>query len=427
MSEIKKILEERGFLHQYTHDAVFKLFGTWWQKFYFGVDLSAPSMTIGNFVALMMAIHFMMQWNKCYLLVGWATSTIWNPSWKDAERPILTPEKLAIHQEGIRFQFDRLCKNVEQVSGKKLDFEIVNNADFYTSMNVIDYLREVGRYMTVNWMISKDIVKRRINDPDKWISYAEFSYMLIMGYDFYYLYKNFWVTMEVGGSDEWDGILSGIELVSKKDGAEVYGVTNKLIMDANGKKFWKSEGNAIWLDSNLTSPYAMYQYFINTLDADVERYLKLFTFFSLEEIQNITTIHHTSPELRFGQKKLAFEVVKIIHSEQEAKLCEKISDFLFGDADKVALLKDLTWEEIGHFFKEIGGVEYTGQNLFGLFVQSGLEASNSTARQNLQNGGMFVNEVNITDGKYDFSNDWIDGRYLLLRKGKKNYKIVVKK
>ncbi len=233
--------------------------------------------------------------------------------------------------------------------------------------------------------------------------------------------------MEVGWSDEWDGILSGIELVSKKDGAEVYGVTNKLIMDANGKKFWKSEGNAIWLDPNLTSPYAMYQYFINTLDADVGRYLKLFSLFSLEDIEGIIQTHNQSPELRFGQKKLAFEVVKTIHSEQAAKLCEKISDFLFGDADKIALLKDLTWEEIGHFFKEVGGVEYTGQNLFELFVQSGLEASNSTARQTLQNGGMFVNEINITDGKYDFSNDWIDGKYLLLRKGKKNYKIVVKK
>ncbi len=145
-------------------------------------------------------------------------------------------------------------------------------------MNVLDYLREVGRFMTVNWMISKDIVKKRITDPDKWISYAEFSYMLIMGYDYYHLWKHHNVTLEVGGSDEWDGILSGIELISKKEAGEVYGVTNALITDANGKKFGKSEGNAIWLDETKTSPYDMYQYFVNTHDDDVERYLKLFTF-----------------------------------------------------------------------------------------------------------------------------------------------------
>ncbi|USN58108.1 MAG: tyrosine--tRNA ligase [Candidatus Peribacteria bacterium] len=255
-------------------------------------------MTIGNFVALQMAIHFMLAGNKCYLLVGGATSTIGNPSGKDKERPILTEEDLQKNQQGITKQFSLLVQNVEKQTGKTLQYEIVNNYDFFKDMNVLDFLREVGRFMTVNWMLGKDIVKKRVTDPDKWISYAEFSYMLIMGYDFYHLNKHHNVILEVGGSDEWDGILSGIELIQKKGGPEVYGVTNKLIVDANGKKFGKSEGNAIWLDTKKTSPYAMYQYFMNTLDADIERYLLLFSYLEEKEIKKIVENHMSAPENR---------------------------------------------------------------------------------------------------------------------------------
>lgn len=231
----------------------------------------------------------------------------------------------------------------------------------------------------------------------------------------------------MGGQDQWGNLVTGIELIRKKTDQEVYAFTWPLITDATGKKFGKSEGNALFLDKNKTTPYAIYQYFVNTHDADLDRYLKLLTLLSVSEIQTILSEHAKSPELRLGQKRLAFEVVKIIHGEVEAVLSEKISDFLFGDSDKLTLLKDLTLDEFEAFFQGIGGIEYTGQNLFELFVQTGLEGSNSTARQTLQNGGMFVNEVQITDGKYEFSADWIDGKYLLLRKGKKSYKIVVKK
>lgn len=185
------------------------------ESFYLGVDCSAPSMTIWNFVALMMAIHFALRGNKMYLLVGGATSTIGNPSGKDNERPILTPEDLARNQKGIEAQFRKLTANISEITGKKIDVEIVNNYDFHKDMTNLEFLQEVGRYMTVNWMIGKDIVKKRISDPDKWISFAEFSYMLIMGYDYYYLWKHHGVKLEVWGSDEWDGILAGIELTGK--------------------------------------------------------------------------------------------------------------------------------------------------------------------------------------------------------------------
>jgi len=426
MKDLRQDLESRGFLHQYTNEKVFDLFEKGGQKFYFWVDCSADSMTIGNFVALMMAIHFMLRGNKCYLLVGWATSTIGNPSGKDDERPILTEEDLARNQAGIAAQFQRLTDNISNLTGEKLDYEVVNNYDFHKDMNVLDYLREVGRYVTVNWMIGKDIVKKRITDPDKFISYAEFSYMLIMGYDYYHLWKHMWVTLEVWGSDEWDGILAGLELISKKDGWEVFGVTNKLIMDANGKKFWKSEGNAVWLDENKTSQYAMYQYFINTLDADIGRYLKLFSFMSDEEISSIVDEHNKAPEERYGQMTLARAVVEMVHGKTQANMCEEITEFLFGTADKIDLLQSLSSEEFESFYNEIGGVEYTDQNLFGLFIESWLEKSWWTTRQSLSSGALYVNEKKLTDNHYDFSWDFIDDKFLLIRKGKKNFRIVKK-
>ncbi len=426
MKELKQDLEERWFLHQFTDDKVFDLFEKWGQKFYFGVDCSANSMTIGNFVALMMAVHFMLRGNTCYLLVWWATSTIGNPSWKDDERPILTEEDLAKNQAWIEAQFHRLTQNISQITGKQLKYETVNNYDFHKVLNVLDFMKEVGRFMTVNWMIGKDIVKKRITDPDKYISYAEFSYMLIMGYDYYYLWKNKWVILEVGGSDEWDGILAGIELVSKKDGASVYGVTNKLIMDANGKKFGKSEGNAVWLDSEKTSPYEVYQYFINTLDADIERYLKLFSFLSLEEISEIVSKHDIAPEKREWQKFLAATVVEMVHGKTQAQISEKISEFLFGSWDKIELLQNLSSEEFELFASEIGSIEYMDQNLFGLFIESGLEQSGGTARNSISSGALSLNEQKISDTNYNFSEDFIDNKFLLLRKGKKNYRLVVK-
>ena len=253
-----------------------------------------------------------------------------------------------------------------------------------------------------------------------------FSYMLIMGYDYYHLWKHEWVILEVGGSDEWDGILAGIELVSKKDGAEVFGVTNKLIVDVNWKKFGKSEWNAVWLDETKTSPYGVYQYFINTLDADIERYLKLFSFMSDEEISGIIIQHEKSPEKRHGQKTLADVVVKMVHGSPQAEVSQKISEFLFGGGNKMELLRSLSATEFHMFCSEIGVLDYTDQNLFGLFIDTWLEKSGTTARQSISSGALFINEEEITDGHHDFSDDFVDRKFLLIRKGKKNYRIVIK-
>jgi len=423
---LQETLKERWYLYQFSHATIFDKLETGWEKFYVWFDPTADSLHMGNFIGFMTAVQLMLRGNTYYALVWGATGMIGDPGWKDAERSFLDLETLNHNVLSIQTQIGSIIARLEEQTGKKLYFEMVNNLDFYEGVSYLDFLREVGKYHTVNQMIAKDTVKKRIEDPEKSISYTEFSYMLLQGFDYYYLHKNMGVNLQMWGQDQWGNLVTGIELIRKKTEDEVYCFTWPLITDATGKKFGKSEGNALFLDRKKTTPYAIYQYFINTADEDIERYLKLLTLLTLEEIQATLSKHRVSAELRIGQQTLAFEVVKIIHWLKDAELSEKISEFLFGESDKLQLLMELSDEEFQIFHESIGGSEYSGQNLFGIFVESGLEASNSSARQTLQNGGMFVNEVQITDGKYDISKDFIGGKFLLLRKGKKNYKIIIK-
>lgn len=425
---LKKELETRWFLHQYTDEKVFELFEEWGKNFYFWVDLSADSMTIWNYVALMMAMRIMMRGNKAYLLVWGATSTIWNPSWKDKERPILSDEQLNHNQISIWNQFKTLCENVEKKSWKTLNFEIVNNKDFFVNMNVLDYLKEVWRYITVNRMLSKDIVKKRISDPDKRISYAEFSYMLIMWYDFYHLYTNNNVIMEVWWSDERDWILAWLELIQKKHWWTAYWITNKLIMDSTGKKFWKSEWNAIRLDPKKNNPYVCYHYFMNATDEDVERYLKLFTLLSIEDISNLIKAHNENPSRRFWQKELAFHVTEIIFWMEAAKTAEKIRVFLYEQENKkdfLASLDDTSLTDIHQALWNSIPVKKSTR-ILEILVISGLCESNSEAKKAIKNNAIYLNENKITDISYELSpQDWIQQKIILLRKWKKTYKTVI--
>lgn len=423
---LQEYLQERGYLYQFSNDEIFERLDEGKENFYVWFDPTADSLHMGNFIGFMTAVQLMLKGNKYYALVGWATGMVGDPGGKDAERTFLDETTLSHNVSCIGNQFKTILSRLEESTGKKLNFEIVNNLDFYTGVSYLDFLREVGKFHTVNQMISKDTVKKRIEDPDKSISYTEFSYMLLQGFDYYYLHKNMWVNLQMGGQDQWGNLVTGIELIRKKTENETYCFTWPLITDATGKKFGKSEWNALFLDKNKTSPYAIYQYFMNSDDADIERYLKLLTLLELDEIVKVVSQHQEAPEKRLGQRTLAFEVVKIIHGQADAEICEKVTEFLFGQGDKMQLLKDLTAEEFELFYNEIGGAEYTDQNLFGIFIESGLEKSGSTARQTLSGGGMYINEVKVTDGHYDFSGDFIDWKFLLLRKGKKNYKIIKK-
>lgn len=279
---------------------------------------------------------------------------IGDPGGKESERSFLDLETLGYNVTSIQKQIGTIIERLEAQTGKKLNFEMVNNLDFYEGVSYLDFLREVGKYHTVNQMIAKDTVKNRIEDPSKSISYTEFSYMLLQGFDYYYLHKNKGVNLQMGGQDQWGNLVTGIELIRKKMEDEVYCFTWPLITDATGKKFGKSEGNALFLDRKKTSPYAIYQYFMNTADDDIERYLKLLTLLSISEIQSILEQHQAAPEKRFGQKRLAYEVVSIIHGSKDALLSEKISDFLFGENDKLKLLKSLPEDEFEVFFESVG-------------------------------------------------------------------------
>lgn len=426
MKTLKQELQDRWLLYQFTNDELFKKFdeGKW--SFYCGFDPTADSLHLWNFIGFMVWVHLMRRWNKYFALTWWATGMIWDPGWKDSERTFLDEEVLNKNQDKISKQMIGIFKNLEDFTKTKFKYDFVNNKDFYKDMNFLDFLRIVWKYITVNSMISKDTVKKRIEDPDKFISYTEFSYQLLQWYDFCKLFKDDSVTLQVWWSDQWWNLLTWVELIRKKYDKEVHALTRPLITDSTGKKFGKSEGNAMFLDKSKTSPYFIYQYFMNTSDEDISRYMKMLTLIETEEVDEIVKKHLKSPEKREWQRLLAYKIVEIIHSSKEAKLAEKISEFMFGNEDKIELIKSSDKKEIESISKEVWGFDYSGENLFETIVKSGLATSNTDARKAVESGAIYINEQKVTDVKYDFSKDFIDKKYLLLRKWKKNYKIVVK-
>lgn len=423
MLPLKQELELRGFLHQYTHEELFDLYDKGGQNFYFWVDLSHDSMTIGNYMALMQFFHIARRGNKGYLIVWWATSTIGNPSGKDKERPILTPEQLQHNQESIAKQLEQLTIRAKAMTWDTFEFEVVNNYDFFKDMNPLDFLREVGRYVTVNWMINKDIVRKRVSDPDKSISYAEFSYMLLMGYDFYRLFVDHDVKLQIGGSDEWDGILSGLEIIHKKTGKTAYGLTNKLVLDSNGKKFGKSEGNAVWLDEKQNSPYFVYQYFLNVNDDDVERFLKLYTFLTMEEINDIVVSHNEQPQLRQWQKALALYVVRLLFGEQAWDTVVTISDILFGAEDRMNLITSLDTYTTEALANEVWRYELTQEmRMVDIIVGSWLAHSAWDAKKAIKAWSIYLNEQKVSDLQLIVTQQ---AHVQLIRKGKKHMRVIV--
>jgi len=259
-------------------------FDAGWKNFYCGFDPTADSLHLWNFIGFMVAIHLMRRWNKYTALTGGATGMIWDPGWKDAERTFLSEQDLDNNQKAISNQITWILNNLKDFTWEKFEFDFVNNKDFYKNMWYLDFLREVWKYITVNVMMSKDTVKKRIEDPKQSISYTEFSYMLLQGYDFAKLHKDSNMLLQIWWQDQWGNLVTWTEIIRKKYDWESYALTWPLITDATGRKFGKSEWNAIWLDKNKTSPYFIYQYFMNTSDNDVERYLKMLTLIETEEI-----------------------------------------------------------------------------------------------------------------------------------------------
>ncbi len=427
MLSLKEELEKRGLLYQVSSEDLFEKFDKWEWSFYCWFDPTADSLHLGNFIGFMVAIHLMRRWNKYIALTGWATGMIWDPGGKDAERNFLSKEDLENNKKAISTQIKKITDNLKEFTWEKFKCDFVDNKDFYVDMWYLDFLREVWKYITVNNMIAKDTVRKRIEDPKQSISYTEFSYMLLQGYDFVKLYKDDGVTLQIGWQDQWWNLVTGTELIRKKYDWDANVFTWPLITDASWKKFGKSEWNAIWLDKNKTSPYEIYQYFMNTADNDIERYLKMLTLIELPEIEKIVKEHMEKPEERKGQKVLAFKVVEIIHWVKDAQVAEKISALLFGKDDKVEIIKNADEEEIASFYKELGWCEYGDESLFDMVVKAGLAKSNWEVRNAVKSGAIYINEQKVVDFKYDFSDDFINGKVLLVRKGKKNFWLVLKK
>ena len=428
MKKLQQELEDRGLLFQNTNDELFSKFDKWWEAFYCGFDPTADSLHLWNFIGFMVAVHFMRRWNKYIALTGWATGMIWDPGWKDSERTFLSEQDLANNEKAISTQIVSIIKNLKNFTGEDYTFDFVNNKDFYENMSYLDFLREVWKYITVNNMISKDTVKKRIEDPKQSISYTEFSYMLLQGYDFYRLNNDKNVILQMWWQDQWWNLVTWVEITRKKADKEVYAMTWPLITDSSGKKFGKSEWNAIWLDKNKTSPYEIYQYFINTADTDIARFMKMLTLIETEEIDKIVAEHMLTPENRDWQKFLAYKVIEIIHWSFSAETAMVISVFMFenNSSERIQVLKRLDNEGVNDFKREMWGFEYSWENLFETIVKSWLAKSNSEARQSVQSGAIFINEEKVSDFNYDFSGDFINDKVLLIRKGKKNFRIIVK-
>lgn len=426
MLPLKTELETRWLLYQFTDEKLFELYDQGWQKFYFGMDPTADSLHLGNFINFMNAIHLMRRGNTCIPLIGWATGMIGDPGGKDSERNFLDEEVLAHNVSSIQLQISQILNNIQEVIGETLLVEeVVNNKDFYTQMSFLQFLKDVGKYMTVNSMMSRDTVKKRIEDPDKSISYTEFSYMLIQGYDFVKLYEQ-GCKLQISGSDQRGNVTAGIELIRKKLDGEAYGLTCPLILDSSGRKFWKSEGNALWLDASKTSHYELYQYFLNVSDDDVSRFLKLFTLMEESEISMLVTKHSQQAELRLGQKTLAYLVVQIIRGTDAAQQAQTVTEFMFAD-DKLDRLKAESWKLKNAIVAQIGGVQaHDGDSILDVVINSWLAESRGAAKKLIQQSGISLNEQVVTDiARVIESSDWI-GDVILMQKGKKNLRLIIK-
>lgn len=373
--------------------------------FYLGTDPTANSLHLGHYSSLMTAKRLMLMGHHPIILCGGATGRIGDPR-PTAEREIMPIEVL---EENIKC----LSKQINKIFDGKA--KLVNNYDWFKGYEFLDFLRDIGKYVNVNYMLGKDIIQRRLETG---ITYAEFSYMLIQGYDFLNMYQKMGCTMQAAGSDQWGNITTGIDLIKKILGKEAYGFTMPLILDSTGKKFGKSEGNALWLDEGRTSSYELYQYLINTDDSKVYEYLKVFTFLTPEVIDSVMEEHKKAPEKRIAQRKLAECVICDLHGEESYDNAVKISEALFnGD------IKSFTSKDIEIAFKGLDVFKINSDlNVVDLLVNSGACSSKREAREFVNNGSITLNGEKVTDLEFIITKDsCIDSKYIVIRRGKKKY------
>lgn len=381
--KLSEELQWRGFVNQTTYEDISQL-DQGPLSFYFGVDPSADSMTIGNLAAAMMVRHFINAGHKAYLLVGGATGMIGDPDGKKDERTLLSLDDIARNKAAIASQYRTVFNGA--------NFEIVDNYDWFSGIGYMDFLRTIGKHVPLSTMLGREFVQSRLGEGGAGISYAEFSYSLIQGYDFLHLFREHGVTLQLCGADQWGNSIAGVDLIRRLEGAEAHVYSTPLIINrATGKKFGKTEDGAIWLDPQKTSPYQFYQFWLNSDDEGVVDYAKIYTLLSREEIATMSQQVATNPGARHAQRWLAHEVTKIVHGEEKTASVEKVTAVLFGDVP----FSDLSDEERQMLAQEIP-VQPAGSTVVEALVGAGVASSNGDARRLVEGGAVSLNGEKIT-------------------------------
>ena len=409
-------LKVRGLIFQTTDEAALvKALTENSVTFYTGYDPTADSLHLGHLVPILYMRRLQLAGHNPVALVGGATGMIGDPSFKDTERSLQTTETVANWSNSIKNQLSRFLSFEGDHAAK-----VVNNYDWFSTMNVLEFLRDIGKHFTINYMMSKESVKSRIETG---ISYTEFAYQILQGYDFYQLNENHGITLQIGGSDQWGNMVAGTDLIRKKSGNETHVITVPLITDSTGRKFGKSEGNAVWLDADKTSPYEFYQFWLNVADADAVKFLRIFTFLSLDDIDSLAKVFEAAPHERLAQKTLAKEVVSLVHGEAAYEQAVNISEQLFEGHIKALSVKDI---KAG--LKDVPNHTVTDDfdgNLVNLLVDAKISPSRRQAREDITNGAIYLNGERQTDLDYVLSDtDKLENELTVIRRGKKKYTIV---
>jgi tyrosyl-tRNA synthetase len=416
MPDLIAELEWRGFVYHATQH-IQRHLAERPRTVYCGFDPTAPSFQVGNLMPLALLRHFQLRGHKPIVLMGGGTGLIGDPSGKQSERPLLSKEQI---RDNVHRQRDQVARLLD-FDAKQTRALVLNNADWLVEQRLVDFLRDVGKHFTVNVMMQKESVKARL---DAGISYTEFSYMLLQACDFLHLFRKEACTVQVGGSDQWGNITAGIDLIRRVEGGEAHGLVAPLFTTASGAKFGKTESGTIWLDPALTSVYKFYQFWLNTDDRDAESYPKLFTFMSREEIDELLAKLKANPSARDAQRALARDVTERVHGQDAMAKVVRASEVLFGDFDPRAA-DDATFDILAQEVPTATVARGDGPSLVDAVVEAGLAKSKSEARRAIEQGGIYLNQERVKDVDRKLEpDDWVAGRNVLLRKGKKEFALL---